>query len=93
MKKSLNKIFLIFKIYFFISYYLLSLYNSSLSVTHDLISSIHFVFLQRAKGSATKMWFLPMLSATDWNESIWVKLFTLKMQWKLYNEAKSLKFH
>lgn len=31
MKKSLNKIFFIFKIYFFISYYLLSLYNPSVS--------------------------------------------------------------
>lgn len=47
MKKSLNKIFLIFKI--FISLFAIFMQPITLKVTHDLINSIHFVFLQCAK--------------------------------------------
>lgn len=47
MKKSLNKIFLIFKIYLLL--FAIFMQPITFQVTHDLINSIHFVSLRRAK--------------------------------------------
>lgn len=87
MKKSLNKIFLIFKIYF-ISYYLLSWYNLSLSKSLMTWLTVYILFSFSVPRKCHKN----VISTDAFSHRLkWEHLSEIiytYMQWKFYSEAK-----